>query len=337
MKRNGSALIIVLWVIALLSVLIGGFAYDMHMESRIVSYQRKKLKAVYLARGGIELARALLARSAQVQGATDPETTKAEPWYANAKRLRQGYAVMGLTDTLGEGAIIVDIAPEPALRNVNSLKDDDWELVLQAGGVPEETWSELIDCFNDWRDGDDQPNLDGAETDDYYARLDPPYKARGRKGKAAALDTVDELLLIKGFTRPILYGGPLSEDDTNSVHITGIADLLTALKESGEQVNVNAASKRVLMTLPGIDETRADAIIETREGLTAGTRIGEDYFFRDANDFFGRIPALGSIPPDEQQRLRALVGTVSSVYRITSVGKVHGVEYKIVSVVTLQR
>ncbi len=337
MKRNGSALIIVLWVIALLSVLIGGFAYDMHMESRIVSYQRKKLKASYLAKAGIELARALLTRSTQVQGATDPETLKAEPWYANAKRLRQGYSVVGLTDTLGEGSMIVDIAPEPALRNVNSLKDDDWERVLQVGGVPEENWSELIDCFNDWRDGDDQPNLDGAETDDYYARLDPPYKARGRKGKAAALDTVDELLLIKGFSRPILYGGPISDDDTNSVSISGIADLLTALKESGEQVNVNAASKRVLMTLPGIDDTRADAIIEAREGLTAGTRIGEDYFFRDANDFFSRIPELGGIRPDEQPRLRSLVGTVSSVYRITSIGRVHGVEYKIVSVVALQR
>ncbi len=337
MKRSGSALIIVLWVIALLSVLIGGFAYDMHLESRVVSYQRKKLKAIYLAKGGVELARALLARSAQIQGATDPDTLKAEPWYLNAKRLRQGYAVVGLTDSLGEGTIIVDIAPEPALRNVNTLKDDDWERILEVGGVPEEMWSELVDSFNDWRDADDQPNLDGAETDDYYARLDPPYKARGRKGKSASLDTVDELLLIKGFSRTILYGGPLTEDDTNSVAIPGIADLLTALKDSGEQVNVNAAGKRVLMTLPGIDDTLADAIIDAREGLTAGTKMGDDYFFKDANDFFGRIPDLGGIPPDDQQRLRSLVGTVSSVYRITSIGRVHGVEYKIVSVVTAQR
>lgn len=337
MKRNGSALIIVLWVVALLSVLIGGFAYDMHLESRVVSYQRKKLKAIYLARGGVELARSLLARSAQIQGATDPDTLKAEPWYDNAKRLRQGYAVMGLTDTLGEGSMIVDIAPEPALRNINTLKDDDWERILEVGGVPEPMWSELIDSFNDWRDADDQPNLDGAETDDYYARLDPPYRARGRKGNAASLDTVDELLLIKGFSRAILYGGPLSEDDTNSVSIAGISDLLTALKDSGEQVNVNAAGKRVLMTLPGVDDTCADAIISTREGLTAGTQMGDDSFFKDVNDFFGRVPELGAIPPEEQQRLRSLVGTVSSVYRITSVGRVHGVDYKIVSVVTAQR
>lgn len=337
MKRDASALIIVLWVIALLSVLIGGFAFDMHLESRIVSYQRKKLKSIYLARAGIEYARALLARSATVQGAKDDEETKAKPWYNDAKRLRQGYAVVGLTDQLGEGTIIVNIVPEPALRNINKLKDEDWERIFKVGGVPEERWSELIDSFNDWRDGDDQANLDGAETDDYYARLDPPYKARGRKGKEATLDTVEELLLIKGFSRSILYGGPIAEDDTNSVAISGVADLLTALKESGEQVNINAASKRVLMTLPGVDETIAEAIIETREGLTAGAKIGEDYFFRDVNDLFGRVPALSTMPPEDQQYLRTLVGSASSVYRITSVGRVHGVDYKIVSVTGLQR
>ena len=46
MKRDASAIIIVIWVIALLSVLISGFAFDMHLESRIISYQRKKLKAI---------------------------------------------------------------------------------------------------------------------------------------------------------------------------------------------------------------------------------------------------------------------------------------------------
>lgn len=337
MKRDASALIIVLWVIALLSVLISGFAFDMHLESRIISYQRKKLKASYLAKGGIELARSLLAESTRVQGASDPETMKAKPWYANAKRLRQGYAVVGLTDTLGDGIMIIDIVPAPALRNINSLKDDDWERILQVGGIPEEKWSELIDCFNDWRDGDDQPNLDGAETDDYYARLDPPYKARGRKGKTANLDTVQELLLIKGFSYPILYGGPISEDDTNSTPVSGIADLLTALKESGEQVNVNAASKRVLMTLPGIDATRADAIIEAREGLTAGTGMGEDTFFKNANDVFARVPALGAIAAEDSQRLRSLMGTASSAYRITSVGRVHGVVVRIISVVTTKQ
>jgi hypothetical protein len=259
---------------------------------------------------------------------------KAKSWYAAAKRLRQGYAVTDYTSSLGEGSIVVDIVPEPALRNVNGLKDEDWERILKMGKVPEELWSGLIDSFNDWRDADDQPNLDGAETDDYYARLSPPYKARGRKGKAANLDTLDELLLIRGFSRSILYGGPLTEGDTNSVTMPGIASMLTALAESGAQVNVNAASREVLMTLPGIDEFKAEAIITEREGLTPGGQIGEDHFFTDANNFFGRLPELNTLMPEDLQYLKTLVTTVSGVLRITSVGRVKGVEHKTVSIYT---
>lgn len=376
MKR-GSALVIVLWVIALLSVLIGGFAYEMHIEAKIVSYVRKKLKAEYLAKAGIEYAQALLSHSSEVKGKTDTEEMRGKYWYASAKRLRQGYAVMGLTEPLGEGDFVLDIMPEPALRNINALRDDDWERIFKLSGVPEEKWAELIDCFNDWRDLDDQPNMDGAETDDYYARLDPPYKARGHVKKAnegrstpggsastkplasvaspttlragtsrtspgstapsgplANLDTVEELLLIKGFTPAILYGGYAEEGDTNSPAMTGIADLLTAIPETGEQVNINAATKRVLMTLPGIDETVAEAIIAEREqggreGLTGSPQMEEDYFFKDVNNLFARVPELARIIPEEQQRLRQLVGMGSSVLRIRSTGRSHGVEYKI--------
>ncbi len=332
MKNKGSALIIVLWVVALSSVLIGGFAFDMHLESRVISFLRKKLKAEYLAKAGIEQAIALVMRSASVTGANDSDITKAKSWYSTAKRLREGYSIIGLSHPLGEGTVVIDIIPEPALRNVNSLKDEDWERILKVGGVPEELWSGLIDSFNDWRDGDDQPNLDGAETDDYYARLSPPYKARGRKGKPANLDTLDELLLIKGFTRPVLYGGYMEEGETNGVYVSGIVDMLTALPEAGVQVNVNAASKRVLMTLPGIDEIKAEAIIEEREGLTPGGQIGEDHFYTDSNNFFSRLPELNTLMPEDMAYLKSLVNTLSSVLRINSVGQVKGVEHKIVSV-----
>jgi type II secretory pathway component PulK len=337
MKRNGSALIIVLWVIALSSVLISGFAFDMHLEAKVVSFLRKKLKAEYLAKAGVEQAYSLVTRSLQIAGVNDSEDTKAKSWYDSAKRLRQGYAIIALTHPLGEGTVSIDIVPEPALRNINSLKDEDWERILKVGGVPEELWSGLIDSFNDWRDGDDQPSLDGAETDDYYARLSPPYKARGRKGKPGNLDTLDELLLIKGFTRSILYGGTVEEGNTNSAAMGGISDLLTALPEAGVQVNINAASKRVLLTLPGIDEIKAEAIIAEREGLTLDGQIGEDAFFTDPNNLFSRIPELNTMMPEDMQYLRSLVNTLSSVLRITSVGRVKGVESKIVTVMGIRR
>jgi general secretion pathway protein K len=334
-RPAGSALVIVLWVIALLSVLIGGFAFDMHIEARIVSHLRKKLKAEYLARAGLEYALVLLARSAEVKGKGDREDLQAKWWYADAKRLKQGYAIVGKTEPLGEGVFVLEIVPEPALRNINRLKDEDWERIFQVGGIPEERWSELIDSFNDWRDGDDQPNLDGAETDDYYAKLTPPYKARGRQGKQANLDTVEELLLIKGFDRAILNGGYADENDTNGVYMSGIADLLTAIPQADDKVNVNAASRRALRTLPGIDDPLAEAIIEEREGLTGNKGMDEDSNFTDVNNLFARVPRLSQLSPAEQQYLRTLVSTVSPVYRVTSTGRVKGVEYKLVSVLLL--
>ncbi|MDP2990016.1 MAG: hypothetical protein Q8O57_05570, partial [Kiritimatiellota bacterium] len=54
---DGSALIVVLWVIGLLSMFVMAFAFDMHVEARITSSWRKKLMAEYLAKAGVELAR----------------------------------------------------------------------------------------------------------------------------------------------------------------------------------------------------------------------------------------------------------------------------------------
>jgi general secretion pathway protein K len=98
------------------------------------------------------------------------------------------------------------IIPEPARRNINVIAraqdDETMERILDVGGIPQELWPVLIDSLFDWVDADDTPRADGAETDDYYANLDPPYRS-----KDGPLDTVGEMLLIRGYTREILEGG----------------------------------------------------------------------------------------------------------------------------------
>src|SRR5450759_693585 len=102
---RGSGLIIVLWVLALLSILVSSFAFDMHTEARVLSYYRKQMKAEHLARSGHEVALMLLNRSMQIRGANDTDADKAEPWYEAAKRLKQGLAIRNWTTPLGEGEI----------------------------------------------------------------------------------------------------------------------------------------------------------------------------------------------------------------------------------------
>lgn len=315
---SGSALIVVLWVIGLLSMFVGSFAFDAHVEAKITTYYRNRLRAQYLAKSGVEVAEMLMLRSDEIKKKTS-EMAEEMRWYAPAKNLADGLAVRELKEPLGEGRILLDIVPEPARRNVNLLrKEEEWEHVLAVGEITEEmgVWPVLIESFLDWIDADSAARTDGAETDDYYGTLESPYRA-----KNAPLDTVEELLMIKGWNRTYLFGGtlPKGEYDDEPVTISGIHDLLTTYGDG--KVNVNAASKRVLMTLPGVDENVAEMIIGEREGVTdETTQEKPDTSFQNVADFFARMPGL------DRPALEKYLTTSSKIFRITSTGVVHGVK-----------
>jgi general secretion pathway protein K len=304
-----------------------GFAFDAHIEARVISYVRKRTKAEYLARSGIEIAELLMRKSLEVRKTprADRNVTEEEDrWYGQAKGLAEGLAIRGLTEKLGDGEITLDIVPEPARRNINNLgssdreREESLERILEVGGVPEEFWPELIESFLDWTDKDDEPRTAGAETDDYYAQLERPYRA-----KNGPLDTVEELQLVKGFTREIVSGGvfKLGPDDDDAITMSGIKDLLTVYGNG--RLDVNAASKRSLMTLPGVDDLIADAIVQERQGWVDEEGEQQDMPFENVNDFFSRIPEIN------RSEVQKYVATGSTIYRITSVGSVGGVERRI--------
>jgi len=262
--RAGSALVVALWVLMILSLMVGGLAFNMQVEAAISSQFRKRLAAEYLARGGVELARYILAHLRDVSKEEEfPEGENGDLMMA-ALHISRGIGVSGLERKLGRGKVVLDIVPEEGRRNVNLLTDEDWEEILDQSNVPEDKWDELIDCFRDWVDPNEEHRLNGAESDD------PFYRDRGYECKNAPLDTVDELLLIKGFTPQIVYGGP-SEVEGEPPYL-GMARWLTVWGDG--RVNVNTASREVLLTIPEIDEFAVDAIIEGRKGPDgeAGTR-----------------------------------------------------------------
>ncbi|MFZ4394914.1 MAG: general secretion pathway protein GspK, partial [Kiritimatiellia bacterium] len=259
-QEQGSGLIVAIWTIALLSILVISFAFDAHLETKVLSVTRKRHQAEYLAMSGITIAEMLMDKQGAVSGGEAPEAVAEDRWYQPALLLSRGKPVTGLVEKLGEGYIRLDIEPELGRRDVNNLTVDDWERILRVGGVPDEFWPTLIDSFNDWKDTDKIPLQNGAETEDYYATLSPPYCARNGN-----VDTVRELLLVKGFHEAILSGGVLNPDDPPARRktLSGIQDMLTTY--GGKRVNVNAAGLRVLMTLPGVDDLVAHAIMEERE------------------------------------------------------------------------
>ena len=73
--------------------------------------------------------------------------------------------------------------------------------------IPSTEWDTMIDCLEDWIDENDLHGLNGAESDD------PFYQERGYPVKNGPLDSVEELLLVKGWGPEILYGRPPDEEN----------------------------------------------------------------------------------------------------------------------------
>jgi hypothetical protein len=207
---------------------------------------------------------------------------------------------------------------------------------FHGGGIPQDYFSGLIDAWNDWVDADSTPLKDGAE-DDYYKTLDPPYKARN-----GAIDTVGELQYVKGFVKAILDGGVLNPEEKNKelqITVKGIRELFTTYGDG--KINVNAAPMEVLMTIPGVDEVTAGAIVEEREGANAGgstlsrsssspprktsalsSSSDDDYSFTTVGDFISRIPGIDS-------SVANYVSVKSSTFRVVIEGRAAGITHSI--------
>jgi type II secretory pathway component PulK len=93
-----------------------------------------------------------------------------------------------------------------------------YNMLMQLPNMTEDIANSILD----WLDADDTPRENGAESD-YYSSLTPPYQA-----KNGPLDSLEELLLVKGVTPQLLFGndrnrnGILDPDEDDG---SGVADL----------------------------------------------------------------------------------------------------------------
>ncbi len=324
--RSGSALIVVLWVLGLLSMFVIAFAFDMHIEARITSTWRKQLKAGYLARAGVALARAALLETSD----SDLNNTDSSAYLAKGSDEQLRYAVWGMAHgsgakierDFGEGTVTVSIQPENARMNINAMINlsnrdatfEAWESLFESASVPRDTWDGLVDCLMDWVDQNELTHLNGAESL-YYEGLSPPYKAKNRP-----LATVDELIMIKGFNELI--------PDSDRMVYDAVAGFLTAYSED-QKVNINAASRDTLMAVLNIDVQLADEIIRERAGPDGQEGTEDDEPFKDLADLLARITVLGQAVADR------LTFSATGRFTIQARGKVGDIEQVITCVVKL--
>ncbi|WP_300159292.1 type II secretion system minor pseudopilin GspK [Solidesulfovibrio sp.] len=161
----------------------------------------------------------------------------------------------------------------------------------------------LLAALVDWLDPDDVPANGGAEDAAYQA------DALSYRVKNNSLDTLGELLCVKGFSRELLYG----RDKT-----PGLFSLLTVWGPG--LVNVNTAPVEVLAALPAnIDASRARTVAKAL-----------DDYRRDPvrRDRLETLEWLGQAAPDQGLRWPSEILTTRSVYFSVTLEGVSGAASK---------
>ena len=295
-NKRGSALVVVLWILIIISLIVSMFAFEMQLEAKVLTLQRKRFKADQLALAGIEMAKAMLAF--KPEAGADKDTVYEDPYLNEAAKIAKGVPV-NFTEDFGDGTVKLKIDYEKGRRNIRFMTPEDWRMLFEQAGIPITRWDEMIDCLGDWTDPDDLHKLNGAESDD------PFYRKRGYECKNAPVDTVDELLLIKNWGAEVLYGTPPGEKTDEP--ITGIAKQLTTWGNDNK-VNPNSASREVLNSLK-IPADAIDAILEMRLGPdgkegTADDGISEADLASLGQDIFSLSPDYVSV---------TAIGTVGNI------------------------
>lgn len=180
MKRErGAALLLVLWLIALLTALIGAFA----LTARVEALQGKVLsggaRAQELARAGMEYSLVRLAD-------TEPTTR----WLPDGRSYRWGYA---------DGEVELQIVDETGKVDLNQAGQPLLTALMQAVGIEREQAGRVAAAIVDWRDPDPLTQVNGGAEDPDYAAAGRPYGA-----KDAPFETVAEVEQVLGMT-PELY------------------------------------------------------------------------------------------------------------------------------------
>ncbi len=178
-SMRGAALLLVLWLIVLLTSLVGAFALTARIESLQGRMASEGLVAEEAARAGIEYA---LVRVND----NDPR----RQWRPDGRDYVWRF---------DRAALRIKIVDESAKINLNLADATLLAGLWRALGVEQDQAARLASAIIDWRDPDPLSQAQGGAEDPQYAEAELPYGA-----KDAPFETVAELQQVLGMT-PELY------------------------------------------------------------------------------------------------------------------------------------
>jgi general secretion pathway protein K len=297
-REGGLALIIVLLIVTILAGLILDFGYTSRVDLALSGLNRDVIKARTLLESGYHMGCVLLKNDTNGYDSLNDIWAKPDILHLGTQLIKE------------EGYVGGSIIDENSKFNLNTLIDEQ-------GGVNESAYDQflrllhllrlepfLANALLDWMDSDDRALPGGAEQN-FYASL-------GRVCKNAPLDSLRELLLIRGFKPELLWGNKAQE---------GLLPYVTVHSEG--KININTTSKLVLRSLDEeLDEQLAISIIDYRK----------DKPFESTNDL-KKVPGINA---KLFARILSRITVSSSYFLITLEGTVGEATCRLTTVVHRQ-
>ena len=240
--NRGFALLVVLWVVAILSAVSLALISSTRAEARNSIGQWDQITAERLARSGQEFASYLQTRNIGRAG-ENLSGLPVEVETAGFKydlRLPEGVVELILESDIGK--INPATADPQLLRNFSTL----WKGEPGAG-------QQLAEALEDWSDLDAEVRAQGAETG-FYASM-------GYAPRNYGLGIAD-LSLIRGVSVEDFY--PKIISGASGIDVRESLDRFLTPIPTGGQINPNFASRLVLQSVPGLNVTDVERIIAAR-------------------------------------------------------------------------
>ena len=260
-SERGIALFLVLWVMALLTVIAGEFCYAMRTEVNITRNFKEETQTYYIAVSGLFWAIGELVVNEFV-----PRTVKAPAAEEEPEDIRWRINTDIPAIPFGEGQFKVEKENESGKVNLNRAGASLLKMMLNSFELEDTDKNIIVDSIMDWRDKGNFHRVNGAK-DDYYLSLPQPYKC-----KNGDFTSIEELLLVRGVTPEIFYDGlkdmvtVYQDKETVTVTVTASGRYNQIWEESDfNRININAASPRMLRALPRMTEDMVQAIMKYRE------------------------------------------------------------------------
>lgn len=203
LNSRGYVLIMVLLITSLLISITANFIVESQTS---IGYMKKfdsRLRARFLAGSAAQLAKYML--DADKKGYTG-STLSGKTTDKNIDSYNDIWATQYPPIPLEDGTVEIIIDDENSKININAFANEYTEqtkyyYMAQTFFINMGLPMDYADIMHDWVDIDDYRLSYGAENGDYYLTLVPSYSA-----KNGAMDSIDEMLMMKDITPEIYYG-----------------------------------------------------------------------------------------------------------------------------------